>query len=187
MRHARSDYDRIQDPAARDPSLLGPGGTPIGEDEPVFLIRAQDVSSGDAVRAWARLNDANGGDPEVSRIAREHAARMDAWPTKKVPDVPTNATDVRVVDDDDMRRPHEAEIARLRAAVVTFNGIPRFLPRGRVVTYAEVVLHSGLSQRDDYSVIVVHPDGTRRVFALGDEPVRTADGMVFKVSRTGGA
>lgn len=31
MKHARADYDRIQDPAGK-----------IGEDEPVFLLRAQD-------------------------------------------------------------------------------------------------------------------------------------------------
>lgn len=42
MKHARPDYQRIQDPATDDPSLLGPGATPIGADEPVMLFRAQD-------------------------------------------------------------------------------------------------------------------------------------------------
>lgn len=72
MLHARLDYNRIQDPEGRIPA-----------NEPVFLIRAQDVVSGDAVRAWADLNDAAGGDPTLSRLAREHAVRMDAWPAKK--------------------------------------------------------------------------------------------------------
>jgi hypothetical protein len=42
MVHARQDYSRIQDPAINDPSLLGVGCKPIGEDEPVLLFRAQD-------------------------------------------------------------------------------------------------------------------------------------------------
>lgn len=42
MIHARKDYNRIQDPALTDPSLLGEGSTPFGEDEPVFLLRAKD-------------------------------------------------------------------------------------------------------------------------------------------------
>ena len=82
MRHARSDYERFQDPAGLIPY-----------DEPVFLIRAQDVVSGDALRAWADLNDAAGGDPESSRLSREHAARMDAWPKKKLADVPRPVPD----------------------------------------------------------------------------------------------
>ena len=42
MVHAREDYQRFQDPALDDPSLLGEGGTPVGADEPVMLFRAQD-------------------------------------------------------------------------------------------------------------------------------------------------
>lgn len=42
MKHAREDYNRFQDPALSDSSLLGKGGTPILKDEPVFLLRAQD-------------------------------------------------------------------------------------------------------------------------------------------------
>lgn len=78
MFHARSDYNRIQDPAGLIPA-----------DEPVFLIRAQDMTGGDAVRAWADLNDVVGGDPRASALAREQAARMDAWPKKGPADLPT--------------------------------------------------------------------------------------------------
>jgi len=52
MKHARKDYDRIQDPDGKIP-----------EDEPVFIVRAQDICAGDTVRAWAALNDDIGGDP----------------------------------------------------------------------------------------------------------------------------
>lgn len=78
MKHAREDYNRrIVD---TDDEIPG--------DEPVFLIRAQDQVSGDAVRAWADLNENAGGDPELSRLAREHAELMDKWPVKKPADRP---------------------------------------------------------------------------------------------------
>lgn len=75
MKHARSDYDRFQDPAGLIP-----------ENEPVFLIRGQDKVGADAVRGWARLNAIVGGDPELTEAAREHADRMEEWPKKKLAD-----------------------------------------------------------------------------------------------------
>lgn len=80
MKHARSDYNRIQDPAGL-----------ILDNEPVFLIRAKDAVSGDSVRAWADLHDRNGGDPAMSAAARAHAALMDAWPEKQKADAPASA------------------------------------------------------------------------------------------------
>ena len=125
MKHAREDYDMIQDvsaayelaelvlrmqmvtpagQAARQIArqVLGTtaGTTPvrafdtngtvriIPADEPVFLIRGQDAVGGDAVRAWADLAEASGARPDILTIAREHAAKMDAWPKKKTPDLP---------------------------------------------------------------------------------------------------
>lgn len=76
MIHARDDYNRIQDPSGKIPA-----------DEPVFLIRAQDISSAALVRKWAELNDENGGDSRLSDLARQHATRMDAWPVKKNADL----------------------------------------------------------------------------------------------------
>lgn len=75
MKHARDDYNRIQDPANKIP-----------EDEPVFLIRAQDAVSGDAVRAWAELAEKAGAAPDILEKARRHADKMDAWPHKQTPD-----------------------------------------------------------------------------------------------------
>jgi hypothetical protein len=75
MKHARGDYNRIQDPAELIP-----------EDEPVFLIRGQDVVGASVVREWARANDRVGGDPELSALANAQADRMDAWPKKKKAD-----------------------------------------------------------------------------------------------------
>jgi hypothetical protein len=88
--HARSDYNRIQDPALTDPSLLSPGSTPIGADEPVFLIRAQDLCAGEAVRRYADLAEAMGAASDLVEAARAHADRIGAWQSvhpAKVPDV----------------------------------------------------------------------------------------------------
>jgi hypothetical protein len=76
MKHARDDYNRIQDPAKKIP-----------EEEPVFLLRAQDELASLAVDYWADLMESNGGDPELIRLAREHAAKMAAWPNQKMADL----------------------------------------------------------------------------------------------------
>lgn len=87
MIHARADYNRIQDPAVQNPSLLTPGSRPIGQDEPVFLLRAQDVSAAETLRFWADENIRNGGDREASKLAQKQADAMDAWPCKKPADL----------------------------------------------------------------------------------------------------
>jgi len=77
LKHARADYDRIQDPAGLIPA-----------DEPVFLLRAQDKVAARTVRFWAQMVEAHGGDPAIILAARAQADRMDAWPKKKLPDLP---------------------------------------------------------------------------------------------------
>ncbi len=81
MRHARSDYNRIQDPDYKIP-----------EDEPVFIIRGQDVAGPDAVRAWAALAKANGASPDIVIMAKDWAEVMEQYQTQtgrcKVPDLP---------------------------------------------------------------------------------------------------
>jgi len=83
MLHPRQDYQRIQDSAGLIP-----------ENEPVFLLRAQDKVAARTVRAWANYNLDAGGDPQLSKMAREHADLMDQWPVKKLADLPaTPATE----------------------------------------------------------------------------------------------
>ena len=78
MIHARSDYnDRVQDASGIIP-----------EDEPVFLIRAQDRVGADAVRAWAYLHRLGGGSDVAYMMAMRHADLMEQWPIKKGADVP---------------------------------------------------------------------------------------------------
>ena len=91
MLHARTDYDRIQDPALEDPSLLAEGSSPIGEDEPVFLIRAKDKCGPKTLLAWAEELDRIGGDREISSHVRYWAAKMIIWQRdneSKIPDAP---------------------------------------------------------------------------------------------------
>lgn len=80
MKHARSDYDRIQDPEGRIP-----------DDEPVLLLRGQDRFAARAARYYASLTAVDA--PDISAKVMEHANLMDDWPTKKTPDLPavTNA------------------------------------------------------------------------------------------------
>jgi len=67
MIHAREDYNRIQDPAGK-----------IGEDEPVFLLRAKDKCAPDAVRKWAELCKETG-NKHMAQIAYDWANRMEIW------------------------------------------------------------------------------------------------------------
>jgi hypothetical protein len=79
VKHAREDYGRIQDPVGLIP-----------EDEPVFLLRAQDIVAPFAVDAWADKAEQRGAAPEIVEKAREQARRMRQWGTDrgaKLPDL----------------------------------------------------------------------------------------------------
>jgi len=81
MKHARDDYNqRIQDSESKIPA-----------DEPVFLIRGQDIIGHEAVRAWAHLHRVNGGSDQAYVLAMRHADLMENWPKKKHADIPPEA------------------------------------------------------------------------------------------------
>lgn len=91
MRHLRSDYDCIQDPATVAPELID--GTPFGADEPVFLLRARDKNAATVVMAWADWAEEDGAAPELVNAARKWADHMAAWGQEhgtKVPDTPAD-------------------------------------------------------------------------------------------------
>jgi len=71
MIHAREDYNRIQDPAGK-----------IGEDEPVFLLRAKDKHAPQTVREWAKMQAADGNTDECVQVAFRWADKMDEWQEK---------------------------------------------------------------------------------------------------------
>lgn len=77
MKHAREDYNRIQDPDGLIP-----------EDEPVFLLRAQDQTAAQIVRLWAAAQRNNPkADMRIIKLAEQQANAMDAWPKKKFADL----------------------------------------------------------------------------------------------------
>lgn len=77
MKHARPDYDRFQDPEGKIPA-----------DEPVFLLRGQDVCAAETVRAYAGMVERAGGSAEMVSLCRSWADQMEQWPKKKTPDLP---------------------------------------------------------------------------------------------------
>lgn len=55
-------------------------------DEPVFILRAQDVLAADLVDAWATQANLLGCPWDKVREARELAKAMREWPGRKSPD-----------------------------------------------------------------------------------------------------
>jgi hypothetical protein len=91
MKHARSDYDRIQDPGYADASGVK---HQIPDDEPVFLIRAQDITAPRAVSFWAILARDSGAIPDIVNAAIEQGSKMLRWQVDhkaKIPDMPAGA------------------------------------------------------------------------------------------------
>jgi len=79
MKHAREDYNRIQDPDGLIP-----------EDEPVFLIRGQDRAAPGTVEAWAMLAELMGASPVIVKAARKQAWLMRDYQSSvknKIPDM----------------------------------------------------------------------------------------------------
>ena len=76
MKHARADYDRIQDPAGLIPA-----------DEPVFLLRGQDKFAAATLRYYADLVELGGADLSLVQATLRQSHLMDAWPKHKVPDL----------------------------------------------------------------------------------------------------
>lgn len=56
------------------------------DDEPIFVLRAQDKLAPIIVRLWADLAEAHGCAEAKVREAVSLAARMEKWPTRKFPD-----------------------------------------------------------------------------------------------------
>jgi hypothetical protein len=75
VRHARPDYDRIQDPAGKIP-----------ENEPVFLLRAQDKFAWIFVKGYSNLMWALG-KLDLYELSKAHAKRMREWKPQKEPDL----------------------------------------------------------------------------------------------------
>lgn len=84
MRHSRADYQRIQDPFNLIPY-----------NEPVFLIRGQDLAAPGTLDDYADRAESLGASEEMVQSVREHAESMRRWQQDhvegKVPDAPEGA------------------------------------------------------------------------------------------------
>jgi hypothetical protein len=69
-----------------DYNLITTGELKIADNEPVFLLRAQDYLAYDIVMRYA-FEAEKSGNFEVASAARLHARKFRNWPTKKSPDV----------------------------------------------------------------------------------------------------
>ena len=58
----------------------------VADNEPIFVLRAQDRLAPGLVRAWAMQAEAHGCAPDKLREAYELAEAMEQWPTRKYPD-----------------------------------------------------------------------------------------------------
>lgn len=85
MLHARSDYNRIQDPSGKIPA-----------DEPVMLFRAQDECFTEVCEFYARrlLEKYGNRKREMAYMILKHADLGAAWPVHKEPDLPESADKV---------------------------------------------------------------------------------------------
>jgi len=118
MKHARKDYNRIQDLAAvkniildialgmeedNDPNSAevvrhvvnvlekryGPLKVePIPENEPVFLLRAKDICAASTIDFWASCAHGRGANKNIVIDAQDFAELIRNWPVKQVPDMP---------------------------------------------------------------------------------------------------
>lgn len=77
MKHARADYNRIQDPWGKIP-----------DEEPVFLLRAKDKLFCEIVRAYALALEVNSGDPDMVQMCRQHADHAENYQRAHPPKLP---------------------------------------------------------------------------------------------------
>lgn len=83
MIHARTDYDRIQDPAGK-----------IAEDEPVMLFRARDVLMPALLAKYADLLRLHNADQVMIETVLAHEQATRKWQRMngcKLPDMPPDA------------------------------------------------------------------------------------------------
>ena len=77
MVHAHSKFDSIQDQSGHIP-----------ENEPVFLIRAQDSLSVRTLAFWISQAEAEGVSQERIKPLKMHLQSFREWPIKKLPGAP---------------------------------------------------------------------------------------------------
>lgn len=74
-------------PGRRSYNLIGTEDDPIPENEPVFILRAQDQHSLLTVLFYALIVETLGHDPKLAAEVRAHADLFRTWPIRKRPDL----------------------------------------------------------------------------------------------------
>jgi len=84
MKHARSDYNCIQDPSGKIP-----------DDEPVFLLRGKDICAPEIIERWAYVAGQAGASKTITDAALYQAQAMREYQQGlgecKIPDMPESA------------------------------------------------------------------------------------------------
>lgn len=75
-------------PGRRDYNLIGTPDDPIPENEPVFILRAQDSLALPILLMYAVLAEEQIHNPAVANSVRRLAELFRVWPTRKHPDLP---------------------------------------------------------------------------------------------------
>lgn len=73
---------QVMEAAVRGEGCLGKAK----DDEPVFVLRAQDIHAADLVEKWAIWAMAGDCSPDKVQMARDVAHAMRVWPDRKRPD-----------------------------------------------------------------------------------------------------
>lgn len=79
MKHARSDYNHIQDPSGKIP-----------KDEPVFLIRGQDLAAVPVLRYYIMTAIKVGAKQDLIDVVYNHIKEIERWQhliARKTPDL----------------------------------------------------------------------------------------------------
>lgn len=89
MKHVRSDYNRIQDPAGIIP-----------ENEPVFLLRGQDPLAPKTIKFWAKQLKKAGGDKNLVKQVKNWAKKMKEYQKGIISHLPDTPRGYLLPDDE---------------------------------------------------------------------------------------
>lgn len=159
VKHARPDYNgRIVDLAGLVP-----------QDEPVLLVRGQDVAAYDTAMAYAAYAEMRGAAPELVMMAKTHANFIKGWQMSttgrmKIPDLPP---------DDGARRVDYGHVlypAVPKEAWFTDEDGETYVAIGRWYRTAENVMSLAMRYMDDNEVFVVPGDRDEHARTVLDAP-----------------
>lgn len=147
MDFGRSDWNENKE------ALIN-GDGPIPPNEPVFLIRAQDVAGPHAIDAWVKTMRSLGAPPHIIDSALSTANAMRNWPLRKLASMPKpRDPQLGLFDGDLVDHEEIAEAAKREGIQIRLDGEPGLRPKAELVEALvatgnyEYVEHEGESVR----------------------------------------